>query len=257
MVEDSSEVARPGCYITVRGLTRRYQTPAGPVLIALDGVDLDIAPGSAVAVTGPSGSGKSTLLYLLGAMDTPDAGSVTVDGVEITALPRRRLVDHRRRVGFVFQRFQLLPALPALDNVLAPVLPYRTSFDKQARARELLAAVGLGNRLDALPSRLSGGEQQRVAIARALINSPSLLLADEPTGNLDSGTGAEIMELILRLRCGRGMTAIIATHDQSVAARCDRIVRLRDGRILDDLPVGQRRSADEMLERIGRLRPDG
>ena len=157
---------------------------------ALEEVTLEVAAGSTVALAGPSGSGKSTPLHLDGALDRPDSGTVLVHGRDLSGLSRRALAEHRRTVGFVFQRFNLLPALTALDNVLAPVLPYPVAFDKERRATELLAAVGLAGREDALPSRLSGGEQQRVAIARALVNSPRLILADEPTGNLDSRTGA-------------------------------------------------------------------
>jgi putative ABC transport system ATP-binding protein len=230
--------------VTLRGATRRY-----PGLTALDAVDLEIEDGAAVAVTGPSGSGKSTVLHLLGGMDRPDEGTVEVDGKDLTP---RQLDAHRRRVGFVFQRFHLLPALTVLDNVLAPVLPRRVDFDRRARAMELLEAVGLAERANALPSELSGGQQQRVAISRALINRPGLLLADEPTGSLDSVTGREIIDLLLSLRERYGMTMLVATHDAEVAASCDRIVRLHDGRIVADEQVAP--SAD-VLERLGGLRP--
>lgn len=214
------------------GVTKSYRTPAGVTVPALAGVSLAIEPGEVVAVTAPSGAGKSTLLHVLGAMDVPDAGTVTVDGVEVTGLSRNKQVAYRRTVGFVFQRFHLLPALDALDNVVAPVMPYRTSFDKAGRGRELLAAVGLGDRLDARPAQLSGGQQQRVAIARALVNEPRLLLADEPTGNLDSATGEDILDLLLGLNADRGMTVVLATHDPGVAARCGRTIRLLDGQLV-------------------------
>jgi len=230
--------------VMLRGVTRRY-----PGLTALDAVDLEIGDGAAVALTGPSGSGKSTVLHLLGGMDRPDEGTVEVDGTELTS---RRLDAHRRRVGFVFQRFHLLPALTVLDNVLAPVLPRRVDFDRRARAAELLDAVGLAGRPGALPAELSGGQQQRVAVARALINRPGLLLADEPTGNLDSATGREIIDLLLSLSERYGMTTVIATHDAEVAASCDRIVRLHDGRIAADDQVAP--TAD-VLDRLGGLRP--
>jgi putative ABC transport system ATP-binding protein len=149
----------------------------------------------------------------------------------VTRLSLPEQVAYRRSIGFVFQRFHLLPALSVLDNVLAPVLPYRVAFDKRGRARELLSAVGLDARESSLPSRLSGGQQQRVAIARALINQPRLLLADEPTGNLDSNTGQAILELLLELRHRHGMTILIATHDRDVARRCDEAIHLRDGRL--------------------------
>jgi putative ABC transport system ATP-binding protein len=222
-----------GFNVELQGVSKRYASD-GQGVVALAEVELTIAAGEAVAVAGPSGSGKSTLLHVIGAMDTPDAGRIVVGDRELTALRRGEQAAYRRTIGFVFQRFHLLPALSVRDNVAAPLLPYRTSFDKFARASELLAAVGLEDRGSSLPSRLSGGEQQRVAIARALINEPGLLLADEPTGNLDSVTGTEIMELILELRRSRGMTVIVATHDPVVASRCDRVIRLRDGRVVDD-----------------------
>ena len=219
-----------GSRISVRGVTRVYRSGAATVT-ALAGVDVDIAAGTIVALTGPSGSGKSTLLHLLGALDRPDAGTIQIDDVELTTARPRDLIAHRRRVGFVFQRFNLLPALTTLDNVIAPVLPQRTDFDKRERAAGLLADVGLDERGGALPSELSGGQQQRVAIARALINNPSLLLADEPTGNLDSTTGEEILTLITSLRAARGMTVVVATHDPAIASRADRVIHLRDGRV--------------------------
>jgi predicted ABC-type transport system involved in lysophospholipase L1 biosynthesis ATPase subunit len=164
----------------------------------------------------------------------------------------RNLDRHRRRIGFVFQRFHLLPALTALDNVLAPVLPRRVDFDRRERGMELLEAVGLGDRSDALPSQLSGGQQQRVAVARALVNRPGLLLADEPTGNLDSVIGREIIDLLMSLRERYAMTMLIATHDAEVAANGDRVVRLQDGRITSDQRVTP---SGDVLNRLGGLRP--
>lgn len=187
-------------------------------IAAVDDLDLEIAAGGFVALTGPSGSGKSTLLHLIGAIEHAGRGAIIVCGTEVTSLPRRRLPDYRRSVGLVFQRYNLLPALTVLDNVTAPFLPARTDFDKTARALELLSAVGLADRAHDLPSRLSGGQQQRVAIARALVNVPKLLLADEPTGNLDSQTGADILELITNLRRQHGMTVLLATHDPQIAS---------------------------------------
>jgi putative ABC transport system ATP-binding protein len=223
--------------VCLRGVGRRYLTGAGE-LWALAEVELDVAAGEVVAVTGSSGSGKSTLLHLVGAMETPTTGTIRVGEWQVDALPPRRLAGYRRTVGFVFQRFHLLPALTALDNVAAPLLPYRTSFDKVARARGLLAEVGLAEKAGELPAKLSGGQQQRVAMARALVNEPDLLLADEPTGNLDSATGAEILRLLLELRERRGTTIMLATHDPAVAGRCDRVVRLRDGRVVDGAAPG-------------------
>ncbi|MGW4637928.1 ABC transporter ATP-binding protein [Sphaerisporangium sp. NPDC004334] len=231
-----------GAGVALRGVSRIYRSAR-----ALDDVSVEFEPGGAVALMGQSGAGKSTLLHLVGGMDLPDAGEVVVDD---RPLPRRGLDAHRRRVGFVFQRFHLLPAFSVLDNVLAPVLPYRVDFDRKARARELLEAAGLDGRERALPGELSGGQQQRVAIARALIGNPPLLLADEPTGNLDSATGEEIMDLLAALRGRYGMTMIIATHNPEVAAACDRLVRLQDGRIVSDERVAP---ADDVLDRIGRL----
>ncbi|WP_042458793.1 ABC transporter ATP-binding protein [Streptacidiphilus jiangxiensis] len=230
--------------IGLRGVSRGY-----PGLTALDAVDLEIADGTAVALTGPSGAGKSTVLHLLGGMDTPTAGSVEIDGKPLTA---KDLDAHRRRVGFVFQRFHLLPALTVLDNVLAPVLPRRVDYDRRARAAEVLEAVGLAARAQALPAELSGGQQQRVAIARALVARPRLLLADEPTGNLDSVTGREIVELLLSLRERYGTTLVLATHDAEVAASCDRVLRLQDGRITADTTI---EPAGDVLDRLGGLRP--
>jgi putative ABC transport system ATP-binding protein len=238
--------------IALEGVTRRFRIDAERAITALSGVDLEIEQGAAVALSGPSGSGKSTLLHLIGALERPDEGTVTVGGSELGGLSRRELAAHRRRVGFVFQRFNLLPALTVVDNVMAPVLPYRVDFDKEARARELLAAVGLEGRETSLPSRLSGGQQQRVAIARALINRPPVVLADEPTGNLDSRIGAGIVDLLLSLRADHGITIVLATHDSQVAARCDRVVRLLDGRVTDDVDV---RAAVDVGATLGRTAP--
>jgi putative ABC transport system ATP-binding protein len=241
--------------IVLREVSRRFRIDAEQSVTALDGVSLDIEDGAAVALQGPSGSGKSTLLHVIGALDRPDAGTVTVGGAGLAGRSRRELAAYRRRVGFVFQRFNLLPALTVIDNVMAPVLPFRVDFDKQARARELLAAVGLDGRETSLPSRLSGGQQQRVAIARALIGDPAILLADEPTGNLDSRTGTDIVDLLLGLRAERGMTVVLATHDSQVAARCDRVVRLLDGRVADDIDVGGAVDVDATRGRLGRTAP--
>lgn len=222
-----------GAHIVLDAVTKRYVT-GDTALNATSDVNLDITPGSTVALVGASGSGKSTLLHLVGAMDTPDAGSISVDGQDLGHLSRRRLADYRRTIGFVFQRFHLLPALSAQDNVLAPLLAVKTAFDKRARALELLESVGLGGRHRALPSQLSGGQQQRVAIARALINRPRLLLADEPTGNLDSTTGTEILDLLDRLHQETSLTILLATHDQHVASRCMRQISIQDGAVASD-----------------------
>jgi putative ABC transport system ATP-binding protein len=223
-----------GLAVTLSGVTKTYRSGVGISVPALDGVTLEVQAGKVVAVSGPSGSGKSTLLHVIGAMDRPDRGSIRVGDQETTALGDGERALFRRRVGFVFQRFHLLPALTSVDNVLAPVMPYRVDFDKAARARELLEAVGLGGRGNDLPSHLSGGEQQRVALARALINRPGIVLADEPTGNLDTANGAMVMDLLLRLRQEHGFTLLIATHDAAITGRCERVVHLSDGRLVDD-----------------------
>ena len=227
----------PGAELSVRRLAKCFRSGSQEV-VAVDGVDLTVAAGSTVAITGPSGSGKSTLLHLIGAIERPDAGMITVDSVEVTGLTRRAVASYRRGVGLVFQRFHLLPTLSALDNVLAPLVPVRVDFDRRERALELLEAVGLGARATARPAELSGGQQQRVALARALVAHPRLLLADEPTGSLDSATGSAMVDLMLELQRRHGMTLLIATHEADVARRCGRVVGLRDGRVVNDQPTG-------------------
>ncbi len=223
--------------VRFQSVSKTYQSGDGAAVRALDDVSLDIPMGQLVAVIGRSGSGKATLLHVAGAMDVVDSGTVSVNGRDIGKLGGAERAVYRRSIGFVFQRFHLLPALTALDNVAAPVLPFKTAFDKRARAKELLAAVGLEGREHDLPSHLSGGQQQRVAIARALIAEPILLLADEPTGNLDSAVGGEVLDLLFALHRERGLTLVIATHDAAVAPRCQRVVQLRDGRIVDEQDV--------------------
>lgn len=218
--------------VRTEDLTKTYND--GVSVQALDRVTLEIAAGEFVAITGPSGSGKSTLLNLIGTLDRPTSGRVMVDGVDLSTLRGDALADFRReRIGFVFQMFHLVPTLTALENVMLPLLPYRRGlkFRLEERAKELLEAMGLGERLHHLPGQLSGGEQQRVAIARALINTPKIILADEPTGNLDSRAGAEIVALLRQLNQERGITVLVATHNEAVAAQADRILRLRDGRL--------------------------
>jgi putative ABC transport system ATP-binding protein len=239
--------------IELRAVSKRYGTGGTEPVTAADDVTVQIEPGGYIALTGASGSGKSTLLHLIGALERPDSGTITSDGTEVTALRGAALAAYRRTVGFVFQRYNLLPALTVLDNVIAPVLPYRTSWDKLERGRRLLEAVGLGGRERSLPSRMSGGEQQRVAIARALINTPYLLLADEPTGNLDSRTATGILDLLTELRRENPMTVIIATHDPQIAARCDRLIRLRDGAVIDDMEIAGGRTVEETIRRVGQL----
>lgn len=219
--------------VEAHDLTKVYGD--GAEVRAVDGITLSIGAGEFVALTGPSGSGKTTLLNLIGTLDTPTAGRVVVDGVDVGTLRGDRLADFRReKIGFVFQFFNLVPTLTALENVMLPLLPYRRRcrFDLKVRARELLQALGLEGRLHHLPGQLSGGEQQRVAIARALVNEPLLILADEPTGNLDSRTAGEIVALLRQLNEERGVTLVVATHNAAVAAEAGRVVELRDGRVI-------------------------
>jgi putative ABC transport system ATP-binding protein len=239
--------------LELRDVSKRYGNGQGGKVTAADNVTLTVDAGAFVALTGASGSGKSTLLHMIGAIERPDSGTIISDGTEVTALRGSAQADYRRTVGFVFQRYNLLPGLTALDNVIAPVLPYRTKWDKRERARELLAAVGLSGRERSLPSRMSGGEQQRIAIARALINTPSLLLADEPTGNLDSANAAEILDLLTRLRAEHNITILLASHDPQIAARSERLIRLRDGAVIDDIRLTQDRPVEEIIHRISQL----
>jgi len=239
--------------VELRGVCKRYGTGQGEQVTAADGVSLTIEGGAFIALTGASGSGKSTLLHMIGAIERPDSGVITVGGTTVTALRGGAQADYRRTVGFVFQRYNLLPALTALDNVIAPVLPYRTPWDKRDRARELLAAVGLAGRERSLPARMSGGEQQRIAIARALVNTPALLLADEPTGNLDSANATEILDLLARLRAEHQMTIILASHDPQIAARAERLIRLRDGAVIDDIQLTADRPVEDLLRDVGQL----
>ncbi|MCL7455445.1 MAG: ABC transporter ATP-binding protein, partial [Anaerolineae bacterium] len=201
---------------------------------ALDGVSLEVGDGEFLAITGPSGSGKTTLLNLIGTLDHPTSGRVVVDGADVNTLRGDALADFRRqKIGFIFQLFNLVPMLTALENVMLPLLPYRRglSFNLKERAQELLEVVGLGERLHHLPGQLSGGEQQRVAIARALVNHPKVILADEPTGNVDSKAGQEIVDLLRRLNRELGLTVVLVTHDAALASQADRMVALRDGRL--------------------------
>jgi putative ABC transport system ATP-binding protein len=216
----------------VRGASRFFQR--GPSTVrALDGVDLEIGAGELVALVGPSGSGKTTLLQLLGALDRPSEGSVEFEGRDLGALGDGDLAELRLRTfGFVFQQFNLIPTLTAVDNVEAAIAPTGID-DGEARARSLslLEEVGLADRASHLPSHMSGGEQQRVAIARALVKEPRVILADEPTGNLDSATGADIVTLLAGLASARGTTVVVATHDESLAKLAPRRVVVRDGHI--------------------------
>lgn len=219
--------------IAVQGVTMRLSAGGHPVTI-LDDISLEIPDKQMVAIVGPSGSGKSTLLGLMAGLDRPTAGSIQLDGVEITRLPESEMAQYRRlKIGYIFQSFHLIPTLTALENVAVPL---ELSGDPQAgaRARDLLAAVGLRDREGHYPVQLSGGEQQRVAVARAFACRPPILMADEPTGNLDSATGKQVIDLLLGLHRDHGSTLILVTHDQALAACAERIVTLRDGRVAED-----------------------
>ncbi|MCR4373359.1 MAG: ABC transporter ATP-binding protein [Acidobacteria bacterium] len=217
--------------IELTDVSRTVTSGAGPLTI-LHPTSLTIARGRTVAITGPSGSGKSTLLGLLAGLDTPTTGRVLIDGVNITALGEEALARLRgEKIGIVFQFFHLIPSLTALENVLVP-MELAGAADARARAGVLLADVGLTGRGHHYPSQLSGGEQQRVAIARALANDPPLLLADEPTGNLDSGTGHQVIDLLIAVNRTRGRTLVLVTHDPELAGLADEVIALRDGRVV-------------------------
>ena len=222
--------------IETRGLRKVYSEGSEAEVVALKGVDLVISRGDFVAIMGPSGSGKSTLMNLIGCLDTPTDGLYACDGIDVATLDAEELATLRReKIGFVFQGFHLLPRMSALDNVAMPLGYARiTPHERRARAQAALAAVGLGERGHHRPNELSGGQQQRVAIARALINQPPILLADEPTGALDSKTGEEILSLFKQLR-DDGHTVVLITHDQEVAEHADRIFVMRDGEMHEEM----------------------
>ena len=236
--------------IRTEALTKTYTSGTNEVH-ALRGIDLTIGRGELVAIMGTSGSGKSTLMILLGCLDSPSSGSYELDGVRVDGLGRNELAAIRnQKLGFVFQGFNLLPRTTAVDNVELPLLYDRSGRkrDTKALAVAALERVGLGSRLDHQPSELSGGQQQRVAIARALVTSPALVLADEPTGNLDTHTTIEVMALFQELN-EEGVTIVLVTHEPEVAIYAKRIVEVRDGRIVRDEPVKNRRMAAEDLEK--------
>ncbi len=223
--------------ISLQGIKKIYHLGDNTVH-ALRGVSLDIEEGEFVAITGPSGSGKSTMMHILGCLDSPTEGSYLLNGKNVSNLPRQELADIRnRQIGFVFQGFNLLPRTTAVENVELPLLytrPVMSNAERTKRAVEALTAMGLADRLDHHPSQLSGGQQQRVAIARALVNKPALILADEPTGNLDSKTSIEVMRLLQELREKQGITIVLITHEPEIAAYGTRIISVRDGVIISD-----------------------
>jgi putative ABC transport system ATP-binding protein len=228
----SSNDQAPTPLYELRGASKTFALGGGQVHAVRD-ADLTIGAGEAVAIAGPSGSGKTTLLQLLGALDRPSSGSVLFEGRDMAAMRDRELSELRlRRIGFVFQQFNLIPTLTAAQNVEVALAPAGgTSSERREAVQRLLESVGLGPRADHLPSKLSGGEQQRVAIARALANEPHVVLADEPTGNLDTATGAEIVDLLLSLSGPGRRTVVVVTHDAGIARRAERMIRMRDGRI--------------------------
>ncbi len=208
---------------------------------ALRGVSLQIEQGEWMAIMGPSGSGKSTLMHVIGCLDTPTSGVYRLDGVEVGGMDENQLAAIRnQQIGFIFQTFNLLARTSALKQVMLPMQYFRNgaripASERERRAREALEMVGLGDRMDHQPTELSGGEQQRVAIARALVNNPAIIMADEPTGNLDSKSGAEVMEVIHRLHEEGGITVVMVTHDEELGVQAERIVRLRDGLVVDEV----------------------
>lgn len=223
--------------ITLSHLTMRL-AGGGHQLTILDDVTLEIPDKQRVAIVGPSGSGKSTLLGLIAGLDRPTSGSIKLNGVEISTMRESALARYRRdHIGYIFQSFHLIPTLTALENVLVP-LELAGMWGAQARATELLGAVGLADRLHHYPVQLSGGEQQRVAVARAFACRPPILLADEPTGNLDSATGQQVMNLLLSLHRDCGTTLVLVTHDRAMASSMERVIALRDGRVESDILTG-------------------
>jgi len=223
--------------LVARGLTKSYQSGTQPLTVLRD-VSFDVPEGAFISIVGPSGSGKTTLLGLLAGLDTPSAGTVTLDGTDLGRLNEdQRAALRGEKVGFVFQSFQLIPTLTAQENVQVPLELAGVVGTREAaqRAKDLLTRVGLGDRTHHFPQQLSGGEQQRVALARAFVNQPRILFADEPTGNLDGGTGERIVELLMELNRERGCTIVLVTHDAALAARTQRTIRLRDGVVVDDI----------------------
>jgi putative ABC transport system ATP-binding protein len=245
--------------IAVKNLVKTYVV--GEVEVkALRGVNLEVERGEFIAVTGPSGSGKSTFMHIVGCLDRPTAGQYLLDGQDVSQMSKDQLAAIRnKKIGFVFQGFNLLSRTSALDNVELPLLYGGSGMktaDRHKRAMEVLKAVGLDNRADHHPNQLSGGQQQRVAIARSLINNPAILLADEPTGNLDTRTSIEVMDIFQRLNRERGITVVLITHEHDIAEYGTRLVSFRDGQVVSDRPVADRRLAEDELAAWNSLRTE-
>jgi len=243
----------PSTVIAARDVVKTYVVGDHQVK-ALRGINLDVPRGEFLAVTGASGSGKSTFMHIVGCLDRPTSGQYFLDGQDVSKMSKNDLAGVRnKKIGFVFQGFNLLSRTTALDNVELPMLYGGSTMktaDRHKRAIEMLTAVGLGERIHHYPNQLSGGQQQRVAIARALINQPSILLADEPTGNLDSRTSIEVMGLFQRLNIERGITIVLITHEMDIAEYGTRTVQFRDGRVVSDKPVMHRRNAVDELANL-------
>ena len=253
MSENTAPASATPSVIATRHLVKTFVVGDHQVR-ALRGVDIDVPRGEFLAVTGPSGSGKSTFMHIVGCLDRPTSGQYLLDGQDVSTMSKNELAEVRnRRIGFVFQGFNLLSRTTALDNVELPMLysgSTKKTSERHKLAAEMLTAVGLGDRLTHFPNQLSGGQQQRVAIARALINNPSILLADEPTGNLDTRTSIEVMGLFQRLNEERGITVVLITHEHDIAEYGTRIVSFRDGHIVNDRKVAKRRTAADELAQL-------
>ncbi len=253
--EEADQVATDGAIaptearqpvLRIRGITKTYQVGDMEVH-ALRGVDLDVYSGDFLAIMGPSGSGKSTLMNMIGCLDQPTAGAYDLDGVETSQLTDDELAAVRnRKIGFVFQSFNLLPRIPAIEQVELPLI-YAGVKDRRPRALAALERIGMGDRARHKPSELSGGQQQRVAIARALVMEPTIIMADEPTGNLDTRTSEELMDLLQHLNEDHGITILLVTHEPNIAAHSRRIVEIRDGRVVQDHAVVNRIRASDIL----------